>query len=194
MSIANRAKKIKPTKFVDWNRERGRALVALSNLRGVEVALRGDPLVSSIHRQQWRHVIKVVADGIETILRLPGTGNGARLTFESENADLTVENSRQEVIAGADRTGGLERVPDLPVNGVEPMLSTPGERSAYEVWLEYCGSGQKPENIPSRPDIVYRGRGWVSWCDWLGSADRPEPPSVLGPQNDSILGESEVQQ
>jgi len=27
----------------------------------------------------------------------------------------------------------------------------------------------KPDDVPSCPDVVYRGAGWVSWGDWLGT-------------------------
>jgi superfamily II DNA or RNA helicase len=36
-------------------------------------------------------------------------------------------------------------------------------------WYEYCKSGKKPADIPSRPDTVYKDNGWVSWGDWLGN-------------------------
>eukprot|EP00947_MAST-08B_sp_MAST-8B-sp1_P003548 g3548.t1 len=35
-------------------------------------------------------------------------------------------------------------------------------------WKEWSKSGQRPSNIPSTPDQVYRGKGWVSMPDWLG--------------------------
>ena len=35
-------------------------------------------------------------------------------------------------------------------------------------WKEFCKSGQRPSNIPSHPYEVYKGKGWVSWPDWLG--------------------------
>ena len=36
----------------------------------------------------------------------------------------------------------------------------------WEVWRK---SGQRPSNIPSSPDVIYRDDGWISWPDWLGS-------------------------
>jgi hypothetical protein len=41
-------------------------------------------------------------------------------------------------------------------------------------WLAYCrgerrGHGPRPFDIPSSPDQVYRGRGWVSWGQFLGT-------------------------
>jgi len=34
-------------------------------------------------------------------------------------------------------------------------------------WKIYSYSENKPENIPIRPDIAYRNRGWISWKHWL---------------------------
>jgi 3-mercaptopyruvate sulfurtransferase SseA len=34
-------------------------------------------------------------------------------------------------------------------------------------WNVYSKSGNRPNNIPSSPDTVYRGKGWVSWQDFL---------------------------
>ncbi len=35
-------------------------------------------------------------------------------------------------------------------------------------WDAYCASSDKPKDVPSNPDVVYRERGWISWDDWLG--------------------------
>ena len=35
-------------------------------------------------------------------------------------------------------------------------------------WRSYCGSGNKPPDIPARPDHVYAETGWAGWNDWLG--------------------------
>ena len=35
-------------------------------------------------------------------------------------------------------------------------------------WRLYCSSGKLPEDIPSNPQRVYRGLGWIDWWDWLG--------------------------
>ena len=37
-----------------------------------------------------------------------------------------------------------------------------------EEWKEYCKSEQRPDGIPSAPDITYKGKGWMGWKDWLG--------------------------
>ncbi len=36
-------------------------------------------------------------------------------------------------------------------------------------WLEYCKSGKKPNDIPSKPRDVYKEKGWISMGDWLGT-------------------------
>ncbi len=34
-------------------------------------------------------------------------------------------------------------------------------------WKSYAKSDQKPKDIPSSPDHVYKNKGWISWRDWL---------------------------
>jgi hypothetical protein len=34
-------------------------------------------------------------------------------------------------------------------------------------WRSYCRSGDKPHDIPARPDHAYAEEGWVGWGDWL---------------------------
>jgi superfamily II DNA or RNA helicase len=41
-------------------------------------------------------------------------------------------------------------------------------------WQKFCrrempDKGQRPEDIPSNPHLVYKDKGWVSWGDWLGT-------------------------
>lgn len=41
-------------------------------------------------------------------------------------------------------------------------------------WKDYCchrfpNSPEKPEDIPSCPQLVYKGKGWTSWGDWVGT-------------------------
>ena len=47
---------------------------------------------------------------------------------------------------------------------------------SFTHWREYCRghvpeAGARPDDIPFNPDRVYRNRGWVSWRDWLGTAN-----------------------
>jgi hypothetical protein len=43
-----------------------------------------------------------------------------------------------------------------------------GLKSARD-WRAYCGSGKKPDDIPSNPHKTYADAGWDGWSDWLGS-------------------------
>ena len=36
-------------------------------------------------------------------------------------------------------------------------------------WDAYCESGNKPSNIPSTPECVYKNDGWKGWDDFLGN-------------------------
>ena len=36
-------------------------------------------------------------------------------------------------------------------------------------WSEWCKSGDKPSNIPSHPQKIYKDKGWTYWGDWLGT-------------------------
>lgn len=36
-------------------------------------------------------------------------------------------------------------------------------------WRRWAKSEDRPENIPTNPDKVYRFKGWVSWGDFLGT-------------------------
>jgi hypothetical protein len=41
-------------------------------------------------------------------------------------------------------------------------------------WRKYCknelpGKTEKPIDIPANPNVFYKGKGWVSWLDWLGN-------------------------
>jgi formylglycine-generating enzyme required for sulfatase activity len=44
-----------------------------------------------------------------------------------------------------------------------------GLRSQNE-WKDYCRSGEKPDDIPSKPDNSYADAGWAGMGDWLGYA------------------------
>jgi len=38
-------------------------------------------------------------------------------------------------------------------------------------WWEYCVSGDKPYNIPTRPDRSYQ-KEWTNWSDWIGTDNK----------------------
>ena len=40
-------------------------------------------------------------------------------------------------------------------------------------WRKYCAGqmpekGQRPDDIPTNPDQVYKDHGWIGYGDWLG--------------------------
>ena len=44
-------------------------------------------------------------------------------------------------------------------------------------WQDYCSGrlsrhGSRPSDIPASPSTTYKGAGWVSWTDWLGTGAR----------------------
>lgn len=41
--------------------------------------------------------------------------------------------------------------------------------SSSREWVGYIKSGMKPSNIPSKPDRVYKDKGWEGYQKWLGS-------------------------
>ena len=43
-----------------------------------------------------------------------------------------------------------------------------GLNKSHDEWKEWSKSKKKPHDIPSRPDRVYKGEGWLSWGDFLG--------------------------
>jgi hypothetical protein len=51
-------------------------------------------------------------------------------------------------------------------------------KSSFD-WRLYCKSGQRPQNIPSHPDRVYKQKGWINWPDWLGSNTKPNTNLLL---------------
>src|SRR5262249_49966067 len=38
-------------------------------------------------------------------------------------------------------------------------------------WEDYSKSGERPDDIPSNPSLVYKH--WISWGNWLGREWRP---------------------
>ena len=39
----------------------------------------------------------------------------------------------------------------------------------HKEWLSFARSKDKPYNIPSRPEKVYKDKGWIGFRDWLGT-------------------------
>jgi hypothetical protein len=38
-------------------------------------------------------------------------------------------------------------------------------------WREYCKSGEKPDDMTSSPQKVYKNKGWEGWGDWTGTGN-----------------------
>ena len=36
-------------------------------------------------------------------------------------------------------------------------------------WRVYCKSGERPEDIPSHPHVIYKNKGWIGYGDFLGN-------------------------
>jgi hypothetical protein len=51
---------------------------------------------------------------------------------------------------------------------VEEFVRTLNLKS-YKEWLEYCKSGSKPDDIPNKPDLIYKNMGWEDWGTFLGT-------------------------
>ena len=39
----------------------------------------------------------------------------------------------------------------------------------YADWVKWRKSGDKPDDIPYHPELIYKDSGWVSLGDWLGN-------------------------
>ena len=56
----------------------------------------------------------------------------------------------------------------LPFEESIIFIRTLGFKTRDE-FLNYCNSGNKPHNIPSNPNVIYRNKGWKSYQDWIGT-------------------------
>jgi superfamily II DNA or RNA helicase len=41
--------------------------------------------------------------------------------------------------------------------------------TSKDEWEEFCKSGNKPDNIPTVPRLIYKSKGWIGIGDWLGT-------------------------
>lgn len=58
----------------------------------------------------------------------------------------------------------------------------------FAEWLEFCKSGQCPEDIPRRPDITYFKDGeWFSWREFLGPIDPVEKRLAMENFEEKVL-------
>ena len=45
------------------------------------------------------------------------------------------------------------------------------EEECKQAWYAFIATHEIPDEIPTRPDLVYANEGWKGWQDWLGSPD-----------------------
>ena len=64
---------------------------------------------------------------------------------------------------------GYKSVGFLPFEVVREVARGLEFKSQKE-WQAWSKSGKRPPYIPSNPNKIYKGKGWVSWDDWLGYA------------------------
>jgi hypothetical protein len=38
-------------------------------------------------------------------------------------------------------------------------------------WEEYRKSCNKPDDIPTHPDVTYKNKGWISYRNWIGISE-----------------------
>ncbi|OGV89638.1 MAG: hypothetical protein A3K19_23925 [Lentisphaerae bacterium RIFOXYB12_FULL_65_16] len=70
-----------------------------------------------------------------------------------------------------------------PFTEARELVWTLGLRDAKE-WQLYCRGrlphkGERPDDIPPSPDVVYHSKGWNSWADWFGTATPVEADGRL---------------
>src|ERR1035437_5965268 len=56
----------------------------------------------------------------------------------------------------------------LPFKEARNFVHTLNLSNQYK-WIQYCRTGNRPLNIPSIPDKIYKDDGWKNWGDWLGT-------------------------
>jgi hypothetical protein len=56
----------------------------------------------------------------------------------------------------------------LPFNEARKFVHTLTLKNVRK-WEIYCKSGNKPDDIPARPNHIYKKNGWVNWGNWLGT-------------------------
>lgn len=58
--------------------------------------------------------------------------------------------------------------------------------TSVKEWVDFCKSGLKPKDIPSNPNIVYKGKGWVSFGEWMGYSRQAYYNVEYRPYEDAI--------
>lgn len=66
-----------------------------------------------------------------------------------------------------ERIGGMRFLPFEEAKEFVQLLPIQNSRE----WRKLCEGHFKiklPPDIPKSPQVVYKGRGWTNWYDWLG--------------------------
>jgi exonuclease I len=56
----------------------------------------------------------------------------------------------------------------LPFEDAREFAHTLGLKNLQQ-WNQYCLSNEKPDNIPTNPNVIYSDAGWAGFGDWLGT-------------------------
>jgi hypothetical protein len=60
----------------------------------------------------------------------------------------------------------------LPFHEAQAFVHTLGMTSEQQ-WYDYSRSGQRPSDIPARPDEIFQAE-WLGWSNWLGEQNQLE--------------------
>ena len=56
----------------------------------------------------------------------------------------------------------------LPFDKAKDYVRSLNLKTSSE-WRKYTTSGEKPNNIPSNPQLTYKDKGWINYGDWIGT-------------------------
>ena len=62
----------------------------------------------------------------------------------------------------------------------------PLKLDSVDAWRKYAFSNYLGAGIPDNPDVVYYGRGWVSYNHWLGIAEKTKIKKIIKALNDEV--------
>ena len=69
-------------------------------------------------------------------------------------------------------------------NDAKKFVQSIGLKNGKE-WLEYCTSGNKPDDIPQKPARTYKDKGWEGFGDWLGTGRVADQDKQYRPYKDA---------
>lgn len=67
-------------------------------------------------------------------------------------------------------TGNVFKKDFISYEEAKKLMKKLGIKTHYE-WRIYCQSGQRPNNVPSNPHVVYKNE-WIDWYDFLGKTKK----------------------